>query len=100
MTLIFSPFLAIVADRLEESLMADDVTNTPRSTGFSEQEIAARRAASQAGAHQGRMEGLPPIAEDEDLHEAFVRGEITEDELIATVAARAKIRRAKVKGSS
>ena len=45
------------------------------------------------------MEGMPPIAEDEDLHEAFVRGDITEDELIATVASRAKRRNAKVKGS-
>ena len=79
--------------------MADDVTNTPTPSRFSEKDIAARRAASLAGAHQGRMEGMPPIAEDEDLHEAFVRGDITEDELIATVASRAKRRNAKVKGS-
>ena len=79
--------------------MADDVTNTPTQSRFSDQELAARRDASLAGAHQGRMEGMPPIAEDEDLHEAYVRGDITEDELIATVASRAKRRNAKVKGS-
>ena len=100
MTLIFGEVLAIVGGSLQELIMADDIAGNGPKPRLSEAEIAKRRKASLEAAHQLKMEGMPPDPENEDLHEAYIRGELTAEQVGDAAYERIKARRQKTDARS
>lgn len=95
MTLIFEEVLAIVDGSHKELSMADDIAGKGTKPRFTEVEIAARRKASLEAAHQLKMEGMPPDPDNEDLHEAHIRGEMTAEQVGDAAYARIMAKRQK-----